>query len=73
MRTWHSFLAQLQEAIDCTVWAVWADSLPMEEALPLADACLAAIRDGQLSADEVATVKVQARALCLRGGGSQRR
>ncbi len=64
---------RLQDALDCTVRAVWTDSLPKEEALPLADACLAAIRDGELSADELAAVKAQASALCQRGGGSPRR
>jgi len=63
--------AQLQAAIDCTVRAVWTDSLPKEEALPLAGACLAVIRDGELSADELAAVEAQASALCLRGGGSR--
>jgi hypothetical protein len=65
--------AGLQEAIDCTARAVWTDSLPKEVALPLAEACLDAARDGEISADEVAVVKAQASALCLRGGGSRHR
>jgi len=64
---------RLQDALDCTVRAVWTDSLPREEALPLADACLAAIADGSVSADEIASLAAQADALCLRGGGSRRR
>ena len=64
---------RLQVALDCTVRAVWTDSLPREEALPLADACLAAIADGSVSADEIASLAAQADALCLRGGGSRRR
>jgi len=63
--------ARLQEAIDCTARAVWTDSLPKEDALPLADACLDAVSDGELSADEVAAVKALASALCLRGGASR--
>jgi hypothetical protein len=65
--------ARFQDALDCTVRAVWTDSLPKEEALPLAEACLAAIRDGEVSPDEMAAIRTQASALCLRGGGSQRR
>jgi len=65
--------ARLQEALDCTARAVWTDSLPKEDALPLADACLDAVRDGELSADEVAAVQAQASALCLRGRGSRSR
>ncbi len=70
--TGESDRARLREALDCTVRAVWTDSLPKEEALPLADACLAAIRDGAVSADEISALTAQASALCLRGGGSQR-
>ncbi len=65
--------AQFQEAIDCTVRAVWTDSLPKEEAFPLAEACLAAIRDGKVSPDEMAALSAQANALCQRGAGSQRK
>lgn len=65
--------ARLQDAIDCTVRAVWTDSLPKEEALPLANACLAAVRDGEVSSDEVVDVTAQASALCQRGAGSQRK
>jgi hypothetical protein len=64
--------AQLQDATDCTVRAVWSDSLPKEEALPLAEACLAAIRDGEVSSDEVVALGAQANAFCQRGAGSQR-
>jgi hypothetical protein len=65
--------ARFQDALDCTVRAVWTDSLPKEEALPIAEACLAAIRDGQVSNDEVAALTAQADALCRRGGGAPRR
>jgi hypothetical protein len=65
--------AKLQDALDCTARAVWTDSLPKQEALPLAEMCLAAIRDGEVSPDEVAAISAQASALCLRGGGSPRR
>jgi hypothetical protein len=71
--TAESDKAQLQDALDCTVRAVWTDSLLKKDALPLADACLAASSDGVLSADELAAVKAQASALCLRGGGSRPR
>jgi hypothetical protein len=71
--TAESDKARLQDALDCTVRAVWTDSLPTEEALPLADACLAAIRDGAVSANEVESITTQASALCLRGAGSPRR
>jgi hypothetical protein len=60
--------AQFQESLDCTVRAVWTDRLPKEEALPLAETCLAAIRDGGVSADEIAMLTASAEALCRRGG-----
>jgi len=65
--------ARFQDALDCTVRAVWTDSLPREEALPLADACLAAIRDGAVNPDELAALTAQAEALCRRGGASRQR
>ena len=65
--------ARLQASLDCTVLAVWTDRLPKEEALPLADACLAAICDGEVSADEIATLTARADALCRRGGSRSQR
>ena len=65
--------ARLQDALDCTVRAVWTDSVPREEALPLAEACLAAIRNGAVSREELSTLTVQAEALCRRAGGTPRR
>ena len=71
--TAESDKARLQDARDCAVRAVWTDSLPREEALSLADACLAAIRDGEVSPDEISAVTAQTEALCRRGGGSRQR
>jgi hypothetical protein len=65
--------ARLQDALDCTVRAVWTDSLPKEDALPLVDTCLASIADGAVSPEEIVALTVQAEALCRRGGGSPRR
>jgi hypothetical protein len=71
--TAESDRVQLQDALDCTVRAVWTDSLPKEDALPLADVCLAAIADGEVTAEELAAVTAQASTLCARGRGPRRR